>query len=68
MVNFAKNQMETSKVTSKTSSLKALLLKAWCERWTDLHWGTQIKSVSFKHRHIQLPFCLSFYFTDSILI
>ncbi|XP_026686224.1 mediator of RNA polymerase II transcription subunit 24-like [Diaphorina citri] len=45
MVNFAKNQMETSKVTSKTSSLKALLLKAWCERWTDLHWGTQIKSI-----------------------
>uniref|UniRef100_A0A8D8R5F2 Mediator of RNA polymerase II transcription subunit 24 n=2 Tax=Cacopsylla melanoneura TaxID=428564 RepID=A0A8D8R5F2_9HEMI len=45
MVNFSKNQMETSKVTSKTSSLKALLLKAWCERWTDLHWGTHIKTI-----------------------
>ncbi|XP_077285363.1 mediator complex subunit 24 [Arctopsyche grandis] len=37
--------MEASKTTSKTSSLKALLVRAWRERWTDLQWGIHIKSV-----------------------
>ncbi|XP_016661657.1 mediator of RNA polymerase II transcription subunit 24 isoform X2 [Acyrthosiphon pisum] len=37
--------MEPSKVTSKTSSLKSLVLKAWGERWTEIQWGISIKSV-----------------------
>ncbi|KAK0084500.1 hypothetical protein PV325_006922 [Microctonus aethiopoides] len=36
--------MET-KVTSKTSSLKALILRAWRERWSDLQWGINIKTI-----------------------
>ncbi|XP_073959099.1 mediator of RNA polymerase II transcription subunit 24-like [Choristoneura fumiferana] len=38
-------KMETSKNNSKTSSLKALILKAWRERWTDIQWGINIKTI-----------------------
>uniref|UniRef100_T1JEP9 Mediator of RNA polymerase II transcription subunit 24 n=1 Tax=Strigamia maritima TaxID=126957 RepID=T1JEP9_STRMM len=31
--------------TSKTSSIKSLLLRAWRERWSDLQWGIYIKQV-----------------------
>ncbi|RZF38214.1 hypothetical protein LSTR_LSTR005575 [Laodelphax striatellus] len=44
-LNTIGGAMETSKVTSKTSSLKALLLKAWRERWSDLQWGIHIKTI-----------------------
>lgn len=37
--------MDASKITSKTSSLKALIIKAWRERWTDIQWGINIKTI-----------------------
>lgn len=32
-------------VTSKTSALRSLLLRAWRERWSDIQWGIHLKSV-----------------------
>lgn len=44
MCTLVLSTMET-KVTSKTSSLKALILRAWRERWSDLQWGINIKTI-----------------------
>ena len=32
-------------VTSKTSALRSLLMRAWRERWSDIQWGIHLKSV-----------------------
>ncbi|KAK3912121.1 Mediator of RNA polymerase II transcription subunit 24 [Frankliniella fusca] len=46
MRNFLSGTTTVScKMTSKTSSLKALLLRAWRERWSDLQWGIHIKMI-----------------------
>ena len=37
--------MIQDKMTSKTGSLKSLLVRAWRERWSDMQWGIHIKTV-----------------------
>ncbi|KAH0545736.1 mediator of RNA polymerase II transcription subunit 24 [Cotesia glomerata] len=45
MCSLVLNSTMETKVTSKTSSLKALILRAWRERWSDLQWGINIKTI-----------------------
>ncbi|XP_008553278.1 mediator of RNA polymerase II transcription subunit 24 [Microplitis demolitor] len=45
MCTLVLNSTMETKVTSKTSSLKALILRAWRERWSDLQWGINIKTI-----------------------
>lgn len=37
--------MDASNITSKTSALKSLILRAWRERMNDIQWGILIRSI-----------------------
>ena len=48
-----------NQVANKISCLKAIILKAWRERWTDLQWGINIKTVFIRlYRGIKVYFSL----------
>ena len=51
--------MDMNQVANKISCLKAIILKAWRERWTDLQWGINIKTVFIRlYRGIKVYFSL----------
>ena len=44
-VSLHLNLKMRSSSSSKTGSIKSLLIRAWKERWLDVQWGIQIKTI-----------------------